>query len=161
MPTGKQRQAGLAYFWLMGVLLIMGLLLGKAVEVSATQAERQREAELLYVGGLYRDAIRHYVEMPGGNGRYPGRLEDLLMDPRFLQPVRHLRQLYIDPETGQRDWAVINAPGGGVMGVHSISTRMPHKQDDFSEANAEFVKKPSLSEWVFVHQPGTPSSTVK
>ncbi len=157
MQTGRVllHQAGLAYFWLMGILVVMGVMTGRAVEISATQAERQREADLLYVGNVYREAIRHYVEMPGTNSKYPSRLEDLLMDPRFLQPVRHLRQIYPDPETGQRDWAVVGAPGGGIMGVHSISTRKPHKLADFSEADADFTDKQTLAEWVFVYQAGT------
>ncbi|MGQ5522315.1 type II secretion system protein [Chitinimonas sp. PSY-7] len=156
MATGRYlpHQAGMAYLWLMGVLLVMGLMMGKAVDISATQAERQREADLLYIGNLYRQAIQHYVETKGGGNRYPSKLEDLVSDPRFPNTVRHLRQIYPDPETGQRDWSLIGAPGGGIMGVRSVSTRKPHKIDGFSEADADFTNKQSLAEWVFVYQAG-------
>ncbi|MDK2126440.1 type II secretion system protein [Parachitinimonas caeni] len=150
MVTGKQPK-GFAYLWLLGILLVMSLLMGKAVDVSSTQAERQREEEVLAVGDTYRRAITHYIEMPGSNGQYPQRLEDLVQDPRFPNPVRHLRKLYPDPETGQ-PWEPIVAPGGGIMGVRSTSARKPWKQQGFPARYKEFGDATTIAEWQFTYQ---------
>src|SRR5690348_13828810 len=80
MRSGK-RQQGMAYLWMLGVLAVMVLLLGRAVEVDITQGDRLRERLLLQVGDEYRRAIASYVQAPGANGQYPRQLEDLLQDP--------------------------------------------------------------------------------
>ena len=48
-------------------------------------------------------------------------------------PVRHLRRLYRDPITGQDEWGLVEAPGGGVMGVYSRSEDEPIKSGNFSD----------------------------
>ena len=47
-------------------------------------------------------------------------------------PVRHLRRLYKEPITGQDEWGLVEAPGGGVMGVYSRSEDEPIKTGNFS-----------------------------
>ena len=72
------------------------------------------------------------------DSRYPQSLEQLLVDKRYPMPVRHLRRLYVDPMTGAADWAVVEAPGGGVMGVYSRSEAAPRKTGNFLLKDAEF-----------------------
>lgn len=155
MRSGK-RQQGMAYLWMLGVLAVMILLLGRAVEVDITQGERLRERLLLQVGDEYRRAIASYVQAPGANGQYPRRLEDLLQDPRFPVAVRHLRRLRPDPETGG-EWALLRGPDGALIGVASKSARAPHKRTGFDTANADFEEKATLAEWRFIVQAGAPA----
>ncbi len=64
--------------------------------------------------------------MPTRQPRYPRDLKDLLHDERYPTARRYLRKLYPDPITGG-DWAIMKAPDGGIMGIHSTSTAAPLK----------------------------------
>jgi hypothetical protein len=44
-------------------------------------------------------------------------LQDLLEDRRFVTMRRHLRQVYVNPMSGQADWEMLVAPDGGIKGV--------------------------------------------
>jgi len=91
------------------------------------QAQREREAELLFRGLQIRAALQAWqaATLPGQPG-LPARLEDLLEDPRVGSPGRRhwLRQHYTDPFTGAADWVLLRTPDGGIRGLHSRS-RMP------------------------------------
>jgi hypothetical protein len=76
-----------------------------------------------------------------------------LEDKRYPVPVRHLRRLYPDPLTGRADWALVEAPQGGVMGVHSRSQAEPVKTGNFSPENEEFAKAERYTDWKFIHSP--------
>ncbi|GAB3251243.1 hypothetical protein [Chitinimonas naiadis] len=147
MPTGER---GSVYLWLLGVLVVVGVMLGKAVDLASTRAERQREVQLMQVGDAYRRAISSYVQAPGADGRLPQQLTDLLLDPRFVQPVHHLRQLYRDPETGG-ELELIRDEQQGIAGVYSASTRAPHKQRDFPARYQQFEKAERLADWQFIY----------
>jgi hypothetical protein len=47
-------------------------------------------------------------------------------DERYPTARRYLRKLYPDPITGG-EWAIMKAPDGGVMGIHSTSSAVPLK----------------------------------
>lgn len=76
--------------------------------------------------------------------RYPEKLEDLLEDRRYLSVQRYLRKIYADPLTGKPEWSLIAAPGGGIMGIHSLSEAAPIRR-------ADGAKK--LADWRFVYEP--------
>ncbi|WP_154668059.1 type II secretion system protein [Pseudoduganella violaceinigra] len=156
MRNGR-RQQGMAYLWMLGLLAVMALLLGRAVEVDLTQGERLREKQLLEVGDEYRRAIASYVQAPGANGHYPRSLEDLLQDPRFPVVVRHLRRMRPDPETGG-EWSLLRGPDGSLIGVASRSSRAPHKRSGFATINADFEGKTTLAEWRFTYQATAPAA---
>ena len=119
-------------------------------ELASHAALREKEAELLFRGEQYRDAIASYYKK---EQRYPAKLADLLEDKRYPMPVRHLRRLYKDPITGG-DWAVVEVPGGGgVMGVFSPSDEVPVKTGNFSVTNQLFTDKRKYEDWKFVHSP--------
>ena len=92
---------------------------------------------MLFVGNQFRQAIRSYVQ--AGPGQYPATLKDLLLDPRSPTPRRHLRRLFIDPITGKPDWGLVLAPEGGIMGVHSLSSREPLKRANFEPQDIHFA----------------------
>jgi hypothetical protein len=72
------RQRGVTYFWALLMVLFITLGLGKLLENVAMTNKRNRETELLYIGNLYRDAIRQYSQStPVGAKPYPEKLGDL------------------------------------------------------------------------------------
>lgn len=153
MASGR-REAGFTYAALLLAVAVVGIGLAAAGQSWSTAAQREREAELLFAGGEFRDAIRSYYFASPGAQRYPRRLEQLLEDERFPFPRRHLRRLYRDPMTGKRDWVLIDAPGGGIMGVHSRSQDNALKTANFAEANRDLEGKVHYADWKFVFQPG-------
>lgn len=123
----KNAQSGLVYLWMLFLVFLLGLGLGKSLDVYSTIVQREKEAELVYIGMLYRQAIRQfYLSSPEHLKRYPYSLEDLLKDPRSLTTRRYLRKLYIDPITGNGFFPVL-APEGGIMGVRSASVMQPKR----------------------------------
>ena len=141
---------GFTYVGFLIFLAVAGLGLASFGEIASHAAQREKEAELLFRGNQFREGIASYYKK---EQRYPQSLEQLLEDKRYPMPVRHLRKLYRDPMSGEADWALVEAPGGGVMGVHSKSPEAPIKTENFSVANQEFVKAQRYSDWQFVHSP--------
>jgi len=132
--------------FLVAVLGVGLAALGTALE---TAARREKESQLLFVGDQYRRAIQSYHQAtPGGAKAYPARLEDLLLDRRFPQTVRHLRRLYADPLTGQAEWGLVKE-GEGIKGIYSLSPDRPLKQASFAADNKDFEGKSRYSDWVF------------
>ena len=145
----RSRVAGFTYLTILFVVAFMGIGLAVAGQVWHTQAMRNREADLLYAGNQYRQAIgRYYISGPR---QYPRALEDLLRDPRQPGTVRYLRKLYFDPVTGKNEWGIVKAPDGGVMGVYSTSGDKPIKTSGFTVTNAAFEGAEKYSDWKFVY----------
>jgi type II secretory pathway pseudopilin PulG len=146
-------QQGFTYLGLIILVTIIGLVAVSSLQVGAIVQRRQAEEELLAIGREYYDALNRYSEAtPAGQSPYPGRLEDLLVDPRFPNIRHHLRRLYIDPITGNNEWGVVfgrTASGQGIIGIHSLSDAPTIKRDNFN-APFEYLKdKKIYSEWVF------------
>lgn len=157
MQLGASRQSGIAYIGLLLIVAIIGIMLGAATDVWSTTRQRQREAELLWVGNQYRDAILAYQgSSPGQIRAYPMRLEELLQDNRSLTVRRYLRRLYPDPMTGKVDWELLKAPEGGIVGIRSRSSGTPLKQTGFRPRDMLFEGKSSYGEWVFSAAPPAP-----
>ena len=143
-------------FTLLGVLVIVALMgfgLAAFGELYSHAAQREKERELLFIGDQFRDAIASYYNKSPGAKVYPKKLEDLLEDKRFPMPQHHLRRVYNDPMTGQADWARVDAPGGGFMGVHSVSEETPVKSGNFSAKNAAFEDAENYTKWMFTYSP--------
>ena len=137
--VGKRCQAGFSYVGLLIVIVIFGLGSVGAGRILASSERAEREAELLFVGHQFRDAIASYYLSGPKARQYPATLEDLLQDPRTPTPRRHLRKIFVDPITGKAKWELIMAPEGGVMGVHSLSEREPMKHSNFDLEDADFA----------------------
>lgn len=148
------RQRGFTYLGLLFAVALAGVALAATGMMWSTQRQREREQELLHVGHQIRQAIGSYYERsPGMVKRYPAKLDDLLKDDRYIGIQRHLRQRYRDPITGTREWGLVMAPEGGVMGVHSLSTGAPFKQAGFAAADAALEGKSRYVDWEFVYRP--------
>ena len=149
-------QEGFTYI---GVLLAVGLIgtqLALAGVVWSFAQARQKERELLFVGGQFRTAIsQYYLNPQGPQKEYPRRLEDLLKDPRYPGTVRHLRKIYPDPITGKKRWGLIRLPNGGIIGVYSLSEEAPIKTGNFRPVDLSFTNKQRYADWKFVHAFGS------
>lgn len=158
--------AGFTYVGLLIAIVFFGVGSVGAARVLASSERAEREAELLFVGNQFRQAIGSYYNTSPGAPRYPERLENLLLDPRFPAIRRHLRKIHIDPITGKAEWGLIKAPEGGIMGVHSLSEREPMKRSNFDFADQGFSEtakstadRPySYRDWQFVFVPATRTS---
>lgn len=148
-----RRQGGFSYVIVMFVVAIAAILSVRALSNSATNERRDREAELLWVGQAYRDAIKSYYEnTPGSAKTYPPDLAALLLDQRTTTTRRHLRKLYRDPVSGGPDWGLVLTDDGKVKGVYSLSTREPVKVGGFPPELAAFAGAKRYQDWKFVYQ---------
>jgi type II secretory pathway pseudopilin PulG len=151
--SSPKRQRGVTYFWALLLVLLITLGLGKLLDVGRLSGQRTREADLLFTGNLYRNAIRQYaLSTPAGSRPYPEKLEDLLRDPRYPVVRRYLRRTYPDPMTGE-PFIPIPSPDGGVMGVRSASRKKPLKTAGFREDQASFSHARTYEAWEFVYVP--------
>jgi len=148
----RQRAAGFTYVGLLIAIALLGIALAAAGTVWKTQAQREREAELMFVGREYRNAIASYYRAGAGR-QYPQSLDDLLVDNRSPEPRHHLRRLYPDPMTGAADWTLVAAPSLGIMGIASSSQAEPMKKDGFAPAEESFKDKTCYCDWQFVYTP--------
>jgi type II secretory pathway pseudopilin PulG len=153
--NATRNQKGFTYFGLLIIVAVMGMGLAAFGELYSRSSQREKERELLFVGNEYRQAIAAYYQKSPGNKVYPKKLDDLLEDKRFPVPQHHLRRLYRDPITGREDWGVLEAPGGGIMGVHSLSEDVPVKSGNFGRREAAFEGAPAYKDWVFSYSPST------
>lgn len=152
--VGRVRQQGVTYLWLLFLVFLLGLGLGKSLEVYSFALQREKEADLLYVGGLYRNAIRQYYQSsPGLVKKYPARLEDLLRDPRLPGTHRYLRKLYIDPVSGA-PFIPIQAPEGGIWGLRSVSTGKPIRQFPDLSTDRPVPSVSTYQDWRFIYAGG-------
>ena len=145
-----------------GYALVVALILVAMVSLAATivlasrsaDALREKERELLWVGGQYREALRSYVDAtPAGHAqRFPRSLADLVADNRGPITKRHLRRIYPDPMTGLADWELEGSPGV-ITGLHSASQDLPLQRAGFGPGEEEFARATSYAEWRFFYAP--------
>ncbi|HUQ75542.1 MAG TPA: type II secretion system protein [Burkholderiales bacterium] len=151
-------QRGFTYLGLMIIVAIMGAGLAAFGTIYSQTAQRDKEAELLFVGEQFRAAIGSYYLK---SRVYPKKLDDLVEDKRFPMPVRHLRRIYADPMTGKADWGIVEFPGGGgIMGVYSLSEEKPIKTGNFSTKQAAFEDAENYTKWTFTYSPPGSGSNV-
>jgi type II secretory pathway pseudopilin PulG len=147
---------GFTYLWVLLAVALVGMGLTLAADVYRTSLQREHEAALLAIGHEFRAALRGYYLAPsrGSNAspasRYPASLVDLLEDPRFFGTRRHQRKIYVDPVKGQADWGLIKM-GDRIVGIHSLSERVPIKQGNFDAEDLALEGRAKLSDWWFTY----------
>ena len=153
MPRGERArrrrgERGFTYLGLLALVVLIGILLAAAGTVVATDARREREVQLLWVGHEYRDAIGRYWRT---RHVYPQALQELIgTEPDSPIHVRYIRQLYRDPMTNAVDWVLLLSPSGGIMGVASRSTQAPLKTAHFDDTDQDFAEAKTYGDWQFV-----------
>ncbi|MEC5386759.1 type II secretion system protein [Uliginosibacterium sp. H3] len=161
LRTGRHRMRGFAYLFLLFALAIVGLLLASFGQNWSTTTQRQREAELLFIGKQFSQAMASYkAHSPEGTPTAPVALEDLLEDKRFPFPVRHMRQIFRDPMTGKRDWDVQIADGR-VVGLrsHSQKEAIRSKLPDYVVLPSDAGDTPVYHDWMFIAAESEPAAT--
>jgi type II secretory pathway pseudopilin PulG len=147
----RGQQRGFTYITVMAVVALLGLGLAAIGPRWAEQVQREREQELLRVGGLYAEAIaNYYLSSPGSLKRYPPNLESLLLDTRFVGVQRHIRRLYADPLRPGRAWGVLRAADGGVMGVYAQDERAPLLKAPRLVGRVQLPAAQRYSDWKFM-----------
>jgi type II secretory pathway pseudopilin PulG len=122
----NSREAGYTLVVVVMIIAVMAIMMAAAVEIVSFQAQREREAELIFRGRQYVEAIRLYKQKYGRN---PMRMKELWeADPRVL------RQKWKDPITDSEEWDLIflgqegrglNPRGGRGRGRQPTPTRTP------------------------------------
>ena len=160
-PVGKRmrscpgQQRGLGFLALLFVIALAGVALAGTGALWQLESRREKEKELLFIGEQYSRALgSYYARTPGNAKQFPERLEDLLLDPRFPMPVRHLRRLYRDPMRPESHWELLREQGR-IVGVVSTSDDQPVKISGFPEAFKEFEGAKSYRQWQFRGIAGT------
>jgi len=104
LQGGQGGQRGYAMAALLVSIGVMMVVMTVAMPVWRTQAQREKEAELVFRGEQIARSINLYMRKMGG-GNYPPSL-DVLVQGRFL------RKKYKDPMTKDGEWVVILAASG-------------------------------------------------
>jgi len=86
-------QTGFSYAMVLAAVVIVGIVVEAAHVTTWRILRADREAELLFRGQAYRNAIASFYQ---SNGAFPRSLEDLPKDPRSAGR-KHIRALYPDP----------------------------------------------------------------
>lgn len=148
-----QYETGITYLAVLLLVAAMGAGLAATGMIWHTAQQREKERELLFIGDQFRKAIMLYYEnTPGPNKQYPKDLNDLLKDERHPSLQRYLRKVYVDPMTRKKEWGLVTAPTGGIMGVYSLSNEPPLKTGGFAEKDQALERKGKYSEWWFSFQ---------
>lgn len=117
-------QRGFSYLLLLFAVAALGIAAAGSALMWSTLSQTERERELLFIGGEFSRALqRYYDASPTEPKAYPARLEDLLEDKRHQVPMRHLRKIYVDPMTNNRDWGLVMSQGQ-IRAVHSRSEKV-------------------------------------
>jgi type II secretory pathway pseudopilin PulG len=153
MSSGKQ-QRGFTYLAALFLVGLAGIGLAATAELWSHSRQREKEAELIWIGEQFRQAIGlYYQRSPGAVKRYPEKLEDLLEDRRYLSLQRYLRRIYADPMSGKTEWGLVPAPGGGIMGIHSITNAKPIRSAPLRRDDKTIASAASYRDWRFIYVP--------
>lgn len=146
MRSGRSER-GFTYLTALFLVAALGAGLAVTGEIWSQARQREKEAELIWIGNQFKQAIGlYYQRSPGAVKRYPEKLEDLLEDKRYLTTQRYLRRIYSDPITGRPLWGLVAAPGGGIVGIYSLSEAKPIRSGAVAGAA-------SYREWRFEYAP--------
>jgi len=160
IKVGNMRRAGgFTYFGALFIVALISLALTGAAAIWRIEEQRAKEAELLFIGQQYIDAITSYYHAaPGGAKKYPRTIAELLLDPRYVTVKRHLRRPWLDPLTGSAEWGLVRTKNGGIAGVFSHAAGRPIKQAGFGLLDTFLAGKSSYQDWRFIYIAATDST---
>ena len=145
------KQAGFTYIYALLLTLVLAVTSAAAASLWQVESRRQAEAELIFIGREYQDAIGAYYIR---NRKFPMSLQELLGSADVSgNKVRYLRKIYRDPITGKKDWGFVQANNAGIAGVYSFSATAPIKVANFSDREKKFEGADKYSDWKFIYIP--------
>lgn len=140
---------GFTYMGLVFAVFCLTIGLAATAILWRVEAQREREAELLFIGSEFQRAIgAYYAGSPEKARDFPRKLEHLIRDPRYPDVRRYLRKIYVDPMTRTPEWGLVKTPAGAITGVYSRSDRTPLKRTNFP-AGIAFEAVQRYSDWRF------------
>jgi type II secretory pathway pseudopilin PulG len=152
--VARNTTRGFTYLGVLFAVAFIGIGLAATGSVWSVGNQRAKEKQLLFIGASVRSAIRsYYLNGPSGLQQYPRSLQDLLEDTRTGVMQRHLRKIYIDPMTNNRNWKPIMLAEGVLIGVSSTSPKRPIKRANFSAENRGLTDSQCYCDWRFVFLP--------
>ena len=98
---------GFVYLWALFAVVLAGIVMAGTGQMWQTKSQRDKEAELMFIGEEFRKAIMSYHNSAK---QYPDSLEDLLKDERSPNIKRHIRKIYLDPITNTAEWGIVEEP---------------------------------------------------
>ncbi len=99
-PARPRDDEGFTLVMVMVILAVMAIAMGAAVQTVAFQAQREKEAELVFRGEQYVEAIRIFKTR---FGRYPVTLKEM-----WESKPRVMRKRWKDPMTGSEEWGIVH-----------------------------------------------------
>lgn len=147
----EKTQTGFTYLMALVAIAILMIFAQVASPLNSRITQADREAELMFRGLAYREAIKNYFLAGKTLKTYPRSLDDLLQDPRFIYK-RHLRKHYLEPFSND-EWIILKAEDGGIRGVVSSSGLTPLKQRGFPASLAHFEDATTYNDWTFEYLP--------
>ncbi|HSV35148.1 MAG TPA: type II secretion system protein [Ramlibacter sp.] len=160
---GASTQRGFGYLLLLFALALSGVVLAGLGQTWTQATQREREAELLFIGREFSEALASYRDRtPAGRPVAPSSFDELLEDKRFPYPVRHLRRLYRDPMTRETEWGAVWAQGR-IVAVHSLSRGQALREHlpDYVVPQVGSPDQDGYSGWHFVAWPESAAGGAK
>lgn len=151
----KPLSRGYALLLMLLALAVISMSAASFFQLGLFGQRRTAELELLEKGERMDAALLSFAKLSATDqNRLPKSLDDLLRDPRYPKSiVRHLRQIEVDPMTGQKEWGLVwSEDGKGIVGVHSLSEQKP-VMTLFGPQYAKFKDLPRYADWVFGQSP--------
>lgn len=90
--------------FLLVAMTVMAVLIAAALPIVSTEAQRDKEEELIFRGLQYAEGIRNFKRR---YGRYPNSLKEM-----YQTRPRTLRKLWKDPITDSDDWGLVTVTTG-------------------------------------------------
>ena len=88
-------------------MTIMAILIAAVLPLASTEAQRDKEDELIFRGFQYAEGIRGFRRR---YGRYPNTLKEM-----FETRPRTLRKLWKDPITNSANWGLVSLTTGAPL----------------------------------------------
>ena len=153
--TPCRSSGGFTYLGVLFAVVFMGIAMAATGTVWHQTRQREKERELLFIGGQFRQALDLYYQNssnspPGKAKKFPQKLEDLLRDDRYPDVRRYLRRIYHDPMTGGTEWGLVRSADKGIVGIYSLSDEAPVKTANFEKADAALADKRHYYQWQFI-----------
>ena len=103
----KRGPKGYTLVALMIGLTVMAILIAAVLPLASTEAQRDKEDELIFRGFQYAEGIRTFRRR---YGRYPNSLKEMYE----IRP-RTLRKLWKDPITNSSNWGIVSLTTGAPL----------------------------------------------
>ncbi|HEX7528309.1 MAG TPA: type II secretion system protein [Thermoanaerobaculia bacterium] len=102
-----RRSRGYTLVALIVGMTVMMILIAAVLPTASTEAQRDKEAELIFRGVQYAEGIRTFRKR---YGRYPNTLKEM-----YEVRPRTLRKLWKDPMTNSLNWGLITVASGAPL----------------------------------------------